>query len=61
MSTAPAVSDQVDARQLVVHGRTGIVRIRLTGDPRLDALLERLARRGGGCVILERVPDGEGA
>ena len=60
MSTRPAVSDKVDARQLVVHGRAGIVRIQLTGDARLDALLERLARRGG-FVVVERVTDEDGA
>ena len=40
-----------EARQLVVHNRRGVERIKLTGDVRLDELLRRFAARGGGFVI----------
>jgi hypothetical protein len=39
------------ADRLVVHTRTGVVEVRLTGDARLDATLERFARRGGNAVV----------
>lgn len=32
---------------LKVYSRDGVVEIPLTGDPNYDALLERIARRGG--------------
>jgi len=35
------------AQRLVVHGRRGVTEIPLSGDPRLDALLERFASKGG--------------
>jgi hypothetical protein len=35
------------ADRLVVHTRDQVIEIPLTGDPRLDAALERFAARGG--------------
>ena len=32
---------------LVVHTRRGVVEVPLTGDPRVDAFLERFCARGG--------------
>jgi hypothetical protein len=32
---------------LVVHTRRGVVEVPLTGDPRVDAFLERFCLRGG--------------
>jgi hypothetical protein len=33
--------------RLIVHTRHGVLEVQLTGQPRLDALLERFAARGG--------------
>ena len=60
MNAAPVRTDQVVRRQLVCHTRHEVIRVPLSGDARLDALLKRLASRGG-FVIEERVPDEEGA
>jgi hypothetical protein len=39
------------AGRLIVHTRRdGVIEIPLSGDPRLDALLERFAARGGAVV-----------
>jgi len=60
VNTAPIPTDHVEPRRLAVHGRAGVVYIPLTGDSALDAVLRRLAGRGG-FVIEERVTDEESA
>ena len=60
MNAAPIPIDQVDARRLRVHTRREVIEVRLTGDVQLDAVLRRLAARGG-FVIEERIGDEENA
>lgn len=36
---------------LVVHTRTGVIEVPLTGNAGLDEMLRRLAARGGACVL----------
>jgi len=36
--------------RLVVHTRSGVIEVVLTGDAKTDALLERWAARGGGVI-----------
>jgi hypothetical protein len=45
--------------ELVVATMDGLIRIPLTGDAKLDALLERIARRGGTLVRRDGGQDAE--
>lgn len=57
MSAAPAATPR---RRLLVHTRHQVIEVRLSGDEQIDAMLRRLAARGG-FVIEERISDEEDA